>query len=734
MVQVNLKIVSCPNKDFLHTNCVYANPQDVAFLSGEGASIAYIEIKSVVYVAVGHATVEKGNIGLSGPQRESCLVSIDDVVPVLQFKPHKPMSLGDMTVEVDLANKNKNPGPLDVDVLQDIFRKKFKTQYFHVNQKFTIELTGTILMFRVTKMNIVTVGELGNNKSKAAVAEEVNLGQFTETTDVFYGKAPGSTVTIAGGEKRAKEVFRPDFNFEKLGIGGLDDQFGQIFRRAFASRLFPVKVIQKLGINHVRGILLYGPPGTGKTLIARQISRMLNGKEPKIVNGPEVLSKYVGQTEENVRKLFYDAEQEYKERGDESDLHVIIFDEIDAICKSRGSTRDNTGVHDTLVNQLLSKIDGVDALNNILLIGMTNRKDMLDEALLRPGRLEVHIEISLPDEHGRQQILAIHTRKMRESGFMGDSVDLGELARQTKNFTGAEIEGLCKSAVSFALNRQVNVEDLGRNIDANSLRIEMEDFLRALTEVQPAFGTKTNDFTSVLVNGFIGYGPRFERLKRSLSLYVEQVRRPGTPVLSVLLEGPNGTGKTSLASKAAMLSEFPFAKMITPKQIASMTEQGRCSHIVKVFDDASKSPLSVVVLDNIERLIEYVPIGPRFNNSTLQTILTLIKEGPPEGHRLLVIATTSSASALESLGVLKEFDEIEHIPLLDSSEVTQVLEGVEWFEKADAAEIASVFKQPIGIKQLFKLLHRARGEGMADFRALSEVVAATGYSAPDSDD
>ena len=106
-----------------------------------------------------------------------------------------------------------------------------------------------------------------------------------------------------------------------------------------------------------------------------------------------------------------------REKGDSSDLHIIIFDEIDAICKARGSSRDGTGVHDTIVNQLLTKIDGVDALNNILLIGMTNRKDMLDEAMLRPGRLEVMIEIGLPDEKGRLQILKIHTSKVRRPAF-----------------------------------------------------------------------------------------------------------------------------------------------------------------------------------------------------------------------------------------------------------------------------------------------------------------------------
>src|SRR5690606_5658909 len=133
------------------------------------------------------------------------------------------------------------------------------------------------------------------------------------------------------------------------------------------------------------------------TLIARSIGAMLTDKEPKVVNGPEILNKYVGQSEENIRKLFEDAIKDQEDNGDKSGLHIIIFDEIDAICKQRGTQNSGTGVHDTVVNQLLSMIDGVNSLNNVLVIGMTNRKDLIDSALLRSGRLEVHIEIGLPD-------------------------------------------------------------------------------------------------------------------------------------------------------------------------------------------------------------------------------------------------------------------------------------------------------------------------------------------------
>ena len=142
----------------------------------------------------------------------------------------------------------------------------------------------------------------------------------------------------------------------------------------------------------------------------------------------------------------------------DSGLHVIAFDEIDSICRARGTINSGTGVHDGAVNQLLTKIDGVESLNNIIVIGMTNRKDLIDEAILRPGRLELHIEIGLPDEKGRLAILKIHTRKMKENKVLDDDVDLALLAQMTKNYTGADIESMVKLACSNALSGVANLE------------------------------------------------------------------------------------------------------------------------------------------------------------------------------------------------------------------------------------------------------------------------------------
>ena len=183
-------------------------------------------------------------------------------------------------------------------------------------------------------------------------------GVLTPHTYITFYKDAKSPIKIKGSNKRpaANSILQSNFKFEDMGIGGLDNEFAWIFRRAFASRIFPPGLVGKFGIQHVKGILLFGPPGTGKTLIARQIGKMLNAREPKVVNGPEILNMYVGQSEGNIRKLFADAEREYEEKAEDSGLHIIIFDELDAICKQRGTKNDGTGVGDSVVNQLLSKV------------------------------------------------------------------------------------------------------------------------------------------------------------------------------------------------------------------------------------------------------------------------------------------------------------------------------------------------------------------------------------------
>jgi len=673
-------------------------------------------VKEFVFTIGEHVEVKPGLIGMSAIQRRFLSYALNEPIDVLPFTQKlETIYLSKLILEVDFLTKSKRvDDEFKVEDLTKTLVRELGKQFFTVNQKFVADINGVVLDFRVKSTEVVDLNTLLSEGS--AEPKPADRGILHTNTTLLYERAPGGTIKLVGGADGASSVggslFKPGFNLETMGIGGLDKEFGDIFRRAFASRIFPPNIVAKLGIQHVKGILLYGPPGTGKTLIARQIGKMLNGKEPKIVNGPEVLNKYVGQSEENIRNLFKDAESEYRERGENSDLHIIIFDEIDAICKQRGSRNDGTGVGDTVVNQLLTKIDGVDSLNNILLIGMTNRKDLIDEALLRPGRLEVQMEISLPDEKGRVQILNIHTRRIRESGMLDPDVNIQELAVETKNFSGAEIEGLVKSASSFAFNRQIDATN-GIKIKEGKITISRVDFLAGLKEIRPAFGKDTNEFSNCIRNGIIKYGPKVEKLLANGALFLQQVRNSSrTPLVSVLLEGPSGSGKTALAAKLATESDYPYIKLISAENLVGYSETSKCSKITKIFEDAYKSPISCVVVDDIERILDYVRIGPRFSNAVLQTLLVFLKKEPEKGRKLLILVTTSNRRVLEDLELLECFNSntILSVPQISSKdEFLVVLRALNTFDdELDLAKAATSFNRPLSIKKLIMIAEMAK--------------------------
>lgn len=744
-----------PSNRLALTNRVYLSPSNLASLvpppSPESPpnALPLVTVGTHPYAAESHPAVPNDQIALNAFQRRFGRHSLGSRVEVKAFVPPPSFALGSLELSVDLLAKRTvsagakgrhQPREIDTDRLANDVLLSYEGQIFEPGRIVAMDFEGTKLELTCKECERIDLGGGG----EVEVDAFMSAGQLLSPTSLTFSRSEGSNaVALIGsrvsgsGGSGAQNIFLKEFDFVKLGIGGLDSEFNEIFRRAFASRIWPPHVLKQMGINHVRGMLLYGPPGCGKTLIARQIGKALNAREPKIVNGPEILNKYVGGSEEKIRELFAEAEQEYNEAGDASMLHIVILDEMDAICKSRGTVRDGTGVSDSVVNQLLSKIDGVDSLNNILLIGMTNRRDMIDDALLRPGRLEVHVEIGLPDKKGRSQILNIHTKSMRESNRIEKEVSerMDEIADKSKNFSGAEIEGLVKAATSYALTRCVDVKDLSKPPDEKNLILRYDDFERALGDVEPKFGAKSTELKALYRNGFVPYGESFDLLMGTMERLVEQVRTSEkTPLMSVLLQGPPASGKTAVAAKVAVSSSFPFIRMISADEMIGHSEISKCQTIHKAFLDSYKSPLSLIFIDDIERIIDYVPIGPRFSNTVLQTLLVLLKKVPPdEGRRLMVIGTTSCPRLLEDLGLTQAFGLRQSVDLLEEpSQIEEVLRVAAHMREKDAELIARSIEQPIGIKQLLMVAEMARqgssgGGDAVDVNLFMECLHTVGF-------
>ncbi|AFZ79046.1 N-ethylmaleimide-sensitive factor, putative [Theileria equi strain WA] len=737
MKPVTRVVCKLPDEGLTYTNCVYVNKQLYESLKAL-SPMAYATINNgIVFCARPHDSAGNNDIFMNSCARELLSLSVGETVTVSaeasqsgsffrQGQSHKYPEAGSINFHISYfkpqnkSNLNLSSQTLvdvpfvDFDNLEMLVRSTLSEHVLHLSQSVPLLFEGTQLKLRVT--SILSSSETSDSESlnvlmKARITDSTHLEFGYKTKDGTEHHIP----------KPNQSIFKPNFKFEELGIGGLDNEFADIFRRAFASRIYPPELLKELGISHVKGLLLYGPPGTGKTLIARQISKALNCSKPKTVNGPEIMSRFFGQSEENIRNLFKDAEEEYSRLGDRSSLHIIIFDEIDSICQRRGSDTSGTAARDSIVNQLLSKIDGVDSLNNILLIGMTNRLDMIDEALLRPGRFEVHIEVGLPDKLGRVQILKIHTRTMRESKRLSDDVDLDEICSLTKNYSGAELEGLVKCAVSFAIQRHIDGNDISKPKDIDKIIVKHSDFHCALGEVKPAYGVDSTNLTVFSKHGIIPFGENFHSVLETCITLAEQVSKSDkTPVLSVLLHGAVGSGKSALAAHVASIANFPFVKVISPENYIGLSELAKVNAIHKAFDDAHKTPQSLIILDNIERLIDYTPIGPRFSNNILQCLLILIKKAPKHGRRIFVIGTTSEETFMDMANVTDAFTVAAQVPLVTGpEEIYKALfeskpQGIE-FADGEIKEVANCGKVPeIGIKHLMLALEIAIQKSISD--------------------
>lgn len=676
-------------------------------------------------------TMSATELAVGGPQRDWAQWPLKKPVQVASFDifqsgQGEQVYLADLQLEIDFFNPNRtSSNEYEQKQLVEQFQHTFKSRVFTPGQMLAIDRSG--INFRVVVKN-TTVVDLDGRKEPIQNRRGVLLPQ----TQIGFTKAPHSLMKLKGASRARGNLFQPNFEFKNMGIGGLDKQFMTILRRAFVTRMASPQDIERLGISHVKGMLLYGPPGTGKTLIARQIGKMLNAVEPKIVNGPEMLSKFVGASEENIRKLFKDAEDEYRAKGDDSNLHIIIFDELDAVFKQRGSRGDGTGVGDNVVNQLLSKMDGVNQLNNILVIGMTNRKDLIDSALMRPGRFEIQLEIPLPDQDGRKQIFIIHTQKMRDESLLASDVNIDELAELTKNYSGAEIAGVVRAASQTGLTRKTTFGQSGTVTydDKKQLIITRADFLNALQDVRPAFGVSEETLQRCIAGGIIPFSPQVDAILYEGKKLVEAVKVSGDSLMSALFHGPPQAGKTALAAQVALASGFPFVKLVSAENMTGMTEQQKVAHIQQIFADSYRSETSVIVIDDIETIIEWSDVGPRFSNLLVSSLKTLIRARPPADKPLLVLGTSSRFDVLDRLDMTSLFTKRVFVNSVASiDELDPVMHAVQFLDPETRVQVAQQIRQltgstvlGIGIKSLLSLitLTRVSENSASDF--VEEVV------------
>jgi transitional endoplasmic reticulum ATPase len=299
-----------------------------------------------------------------------------------------------------------------------------------------------------------------------------------------------------------REVLVEKPNVQWEDIGGLENAKKALLESVEGPLKYP-DVFTEMKIRTPKGILLYGPPGTGKTLLAKAVATTSEANFISI-KGPEIFNKYVGESEKAVREIFKKARQVAP--------CVIFFDEIDALLSQRGQ-QDETGVTQRIVNQFLAEVDGLQTLQNVLVIGATNRPDIMDPAMLRPGRFDILLHVEAPDKDARLEILKVHTVAKGIPG--SENLDLEELAEKTANFSGADIEGLVRVAVMIA----VTEGSTPTNIQMKARDIEMKHFEDALETVRPTLTPKVLEYYEKISAALEGRQIEPERPTRS-DLYV----------------------------------------------------------------------------------------------------------------------------------------------------------------------------------------------------------------------
>ncbi|KAL8119617.1 cell division control protein 48 homolog D-like [Apium graveolens] len=377
-------------------------------------------------------------------------------------------------------------------------------------------------------------------------------------------------------------------------VGGVRKQMVQI-RELVELPLRHPQLFKSIGVKPPKGILLYGPPGTGKTLIARAIANE-TGAFFLCINGPGIMSKMAGESESNLRKAFEEAEKNAPS--------IIFIDEIDSIAPKRDKT--NGEVERRIVSQLLTLMDGLKSRAHVIVMGATNRPNSIDPALRRFGRFDREIDIGVPDDVGRLEVLRIHTKNMK----LAEDVDLERVSRDTHGYVGADLAALCTEAALGCIREKMDVIDVeDETIDAeilNSMAVTNDHFQAALGTSNPSALRETVvEVPNVSWEDIGG----LETVKRELQETVQYpVEHPDkfekfgmSPSKGVLFYGPPGCGKTLLAKAIANECQANFISIKGPELLTMWFGESE-ANVREIFDKARTSAPCVLFFDELDSI------------------------------------------------------------------------------------------------------------------------------------
>lgn len=496
--------------------------------------------------------------------------------------------------------------------------------------------------------------------------------KVVETDPAEYCIVAPDTEIYCEGEpiKREDEEKLDEVGYED--VGGVRKQLAQI-RELVELPLRHPQLFKTIGVKPPKGILLYGPPGSGKTLIARAVANE-TGAFFFLINGPEIMSKLAGESESNLRKAFEEAEKNAPA--------IIFIDEIDSIAPKREKT--NGEVERRIVSQLLTLMDGLKSRAHVIVMGATNRPNSIDPALRRFGRFDREVDIGVPDETGRLEVMRIHTRNMK----LDDNVDLEAVARDTHGYVGADLAALCTEAALQCIREKMDVIDLEDDeIDAavlDSMAVTQDHFKTALGLSNPSALRETvvevPNTTWEDIGGLEGVKRELQELVQYPVEHPEKFEKFGmSPSKGVLFYGPPGCGKTLLAKAIANECQANFISVKGPELLTMWFGESE-ANVRDLFDKARQSAPCVLFFDELDSIATQrgASVGDAggAGDRVLNQMLTEM-DGINSKKTVFIIGATNRPDIIDpALMRPGRLDQLIYIPLPDEGSRRSIFKAV----------------------------------------------------------